>query len=222
MNISALIAPDVSGVLASRGTPETRRVRRDTRLPHTELARGSHSSAPVRPGALSSCRSTSPETRCCSPSRPRRRRFFPQATSDGPSRTARALYGVGGAAPRRPPRPTPRRLSGRARARKSADADRAPPPARSSNDVDNVLVNYFTRLRALKETLGQIAETDLDYLEVSEVRARRRLLESAAVFGACPDASQLTPRHSESEAGVLRLASVAGDPVLSSDPRRPR
>ena len=35
------------------------------------------------------------------------------------------------------------------------------------------------------ELVGLLAE-DLDYLEVSDGEHRRRLLESAAVFGACP------------------------------------
>lgn len=89
----------------------------------------------------------------------RRRRFFPQATSDGPS--GRRGVVRGGGACRGPPRPTPRRLNGKcAFTEKARTLTNSPPPAQSFHDVDNVLVNYFT-FRALKETLGQIAETDL-------------------------------------------------------------
>ena len=89
----------------------------------------------------------------------RRRRFFPQATSDSPS--GRRGVVRGGGACRGPPRPTPRRLNGKcAFTEKARTLTNSPPPAQSFHDVDNVLVNYFT-FRALKETLGQIAETDL-------------------------------------------------------------
>ena len=57
MNISALIAPDVSGVLASRGTPGTRRVRRDISSALYPAASRGFVRRPSAP-RLSSCRSS--------------------------------------------------------------------------------------------------------------------------------------------------------------------